>query len=44
MQFGRETQGGLAMSVVSIDNPISDALMAKVKQLPNVLSVKLIKI
>jgi len=44
MQFGRESQGGLAMSVVSIDNPVSDAIMAKIKQLPNVLSVKLIKI
>lgn len=44
MQFGREKQGGLAMSVVSIDSPVSDELMAKVKQLPNVLSVKQIKI
>jgi D-3-phosphoglycerate dehydrogenase len=44
MQFGRETQGGLAMSVVSIDSPVSDAVMAKIKQLPNVLSVKQIRI
>ncbi len=44
MQFGRETQGGMAMSVVSIDSPLTDALMMKIKQLPNVLSVKLIKI
>ena len=44
MQFGRETQGGLAMSVVSVDNVVSDDLMAKIKKLPNVLSVKLIKI
>jgi len=29
---------------VSIDSPVTDDLMAKVKQLPNVLSVKLIKI
>jgi D-3-phosphoglycerate dehydrogenase / 2-oxoglutarate reductase len=44
MQFGRESQGGLAMSVVSIDSPVSDAVMAKIKQLPNVLSVKQIRI
>ncbi len=44
MQFGREQQGGLAMSVVSIDSAVSDDLMAKIKQLPNVLSVKLLKI
>jgi len=44
MQFGRENQGGLAMSVVSIDSPISDSLLAQVQQLPNVLSVKQIRI
>jgi D-3-phosphoglycerate dehydrogenase len=44
MQFGREKQGGMAMSVVSIDSAVSDDLMAKIKQMPNVLSVKLIKI
>ncbi len=31
MQFGREKQGGLAMSVVSIDSVVSDELMAKIK-------------
>jgi D-3-phosphoglycerate dehydrogenase len=44
MQFGREKQGGMAMSIVSIDSPVSDDLMAKIKLMPNVLSVKLIKI
>jgi D-3-phosphoglycerate dehydrogenase len=44
MQFGREKQGGLAMSVVSIDSPASDELMAKIKKMPNVLSVKQIRI
>jgi D-3-phosphoglycerate dehydrogenase len=44
MQFGREKQGGLAMSVVSIDGTVSDDLMAKIRQMPNVLSVKQIKI
>jgi D-3-phosphoglycerate dehydrogenase len=44
MQFGREKQGGLAMSVVSIDSAVSDDLMEKIKRLPNVLSVKQVKI
>jgi len=44
MQFGREKQGGLAMSVVSIDSQASDELMGKIRQLPNVLSVKQIRI
>ena len=44
MQFGREKQGGMAMSVVSIDGAVSDEIIAKIKQMPNVLSVKQIKI
>jgi len=44
MQFGREMQGGRAMSVVSIDSPASDEVMAKIKKLQNVLSVKQIRI
>ena len=44
MQFGREQQGGLAMSVVSIDSTVSDDLMEKIRQQPNVLKVKQIKI
>jgi D-3-phosphoglycerate dehydrogenase len=44
MQFGREKQGGLAMSIVSVDSPISDALMDKVRKLPNVLSAKQVRI
>jgi D-3-phosphoglycerate dehydrogenase len=44
MQFGREQQGGLAMSVVSIDSTVSDELMSRIRQLPNVLSVKQIRI
>lgn len=44
MQFGRETAGGRAMSVVSVDSPVSEAIMGKVRQLPNVLSAKLVKV
>jgi D-3-phosphoglycerate dehydrogenase len=44
MQFGRESEGGLAMSVVSVDSVVPDAVMDKIRALPNVLSVKLIRI
>jgi len=44
MQFGREKQGGMAMSIVSVDSPISDELMGKVRKLPNVLSAKQVRI
>ena len=40
MQFGREKQGGRAISVVSIDTPVSDEILSEIKKLPNVLSVK----
>jgi D-3-phosphoglycerate dehydrogenase len=44
MQFGREKQGGKAMSVVSVDSAISDEIMNKVRKLPNVLSAKQVRI
>lgn len=42
MHFGRETAGGRAISVVSIDTPPTLAVLEAVKGLPNILSVKLI--
>lgn len=44
MQFGREKQGGRAMSVVSVDSVIPDKVMDAVRKLPNVLSVKQVRI
>ena len=40
MQFGRENKGGKAMSVVSVDAAVSKEILAEIKKLPNVLSVK----
>jgi D-3-phosphoglycerate dehydrogenase len=40
MQFGREKRGGKAISVVSVDTPVSKEILSKIKKLPNVLSVK----
>ncbi len=39
MHFGRESAGGMAISVVSIDSTPSSELMEKIKGLPNILSV-----
>lgn len=44
MHFGRETQGGLAISVVSIDTPADEKIVNKIKKLPNILSVKQISL
>ena len=43
MQFGRESAGGRAMSIVSIDSHVSPAVMERIRKLPNVLSVKQIR-
>lgn len=40
MQFGRENEGGIAISVVSIDSPASKEILREIKKLPNVLTVK----
>jgi len=40
MQFGREKKGGKAISVVSVDAPVSKEILSGIKKIPNVLSVK----
>jgi D-3-phosphoglycerate dehydrogenase len=40
MHFGRESAGGLAISVVAVDTRLSDELMEKLRALPNILSAR----
>jgi D-3-phosphoglycerate dehydrogenase len=40
MHFGRETAGGTAISVVSIDSTPTPEIMQKIRTLPNILSVR----
>ncbi len=40
MHFGRAKPGGEAISVVSVDVPVSKDILAKIRKLPHVLSVK----
>ncbi len=44
MHFGRETVGGRAISVVTIDIPASSQIIEEIKSLPNILSVKQISL
>ena len=44
MHFGRETPGGTAISVVSIDAHASSQLIGKIKKLPNIISIKQISL
>ncbi|MDA8092099.1 MAG: phosphoglycerate dehydrogenase [Nitrospiraceae bacterium] len=40
MFFGRESEGGTARSVVSIDSPLQPELIEELKKIPNILSVR----
>ncbi len=42
--FGRETPGGLAVSVVNVDSEISDQVLEKLRKTKDILFVKLIKV
>jgi D-3-phosphoglycerate dehydrogenase / 2-oxoglutarate reductase len=40
MQFGRDFEGGNAIALVSVDQPISPDVLAEVQAIPNVIQVK----
>ncbi|MEN2985300.1 MAG: phosphoglycerate dehydrogenase [Thermodesulfovibrionaceae bacterium] len=40
MHFGRKEAGGIAFSVISVDTPLTEEIVEKIKKLPNVLEVK----
>ncbi len=42
MHFGRKRAGGMAISVVNIDVPAPDSVIEEIKELPNILDVKVI--
>ncbi|RMG00206.1 MAG: ACT domain-containing protein, partial [Nitrospirae bacterium] len=44
MHFGRETAGGMAISVVNVDSDVEDRIVEELSKLPNIISVKVIKL
>ncbi len=44
MQFGRDKMGGQAISLLHLDMPISDEIMKELLTLPNIISVKSIRL
>ncbi len=44
MQFGREAIGGMAVSIVQVDNEITNEILNGLKELPNVVSATLIEL
>jgi D-3-phosphoglycerate dehydrogenase len=44
MQLGREKAGGLALSVVGVDIPVSESILKEIRTIPHVLSVKQVRL
>ncbi|MFH0947840.1 MAG: phosphoglycerate dehydrogenase [Elusimicrobiota bacterium] len=44
MELGRKTAGGDAITIVNVDNPITDNILSEIKNLPEVKDVKMIKL
>ncbi len=44
MHFGRESAAGMAISVVSVDAEVNPALLDEIRELPNIISVRLIRL
>ena len=42
--LGRETEGGLAMSIVNVDSKVPEATLERLRKTKNILSVKFIKV
>jgi D-3-phosphoglycerate dehydrogenase len=44
MHFGRERAGGTAISVMSIDSPVTSRNLDEIKKMPNILSAKVLNL
>ena len=44
MHFGRESAGGMAISVISVDTAPAPEIIEEIRKLPNILSVKQISL
>ena len=44
MQLGRQRPGGHAVSVLSLDAPVPDAVLAELRALPSIRSARLVRL
>ena len=44
LQLGREKVGGMALSLVHVDERIPDAVLARLRQLPNIVSAEMLEL
>jgi D-3-phosphoglycerate dehydrogenase len=42
LELGRERIGGMAISLIHVDDPIPDAVMEQLRRLPNIVSAQLL--
>jgi D-3-phosphoglycerate dehydrogenase len=44
MQLGREKQGGRAVSIVNVDDPIPGPVLEEIRRIPNIVYAKLVRV
>ncbi len=44
MQLGRERRGGRAVSILNLDDPIPEAVLAEIRAMPDIVLAKLVKL
>ncbi|RME63542.1 MAG: ACT domain-containing protein, partial [Nitrospirae bacterium] len=44
MHFGRQAPGGMAISVVSVDQDVPEDVLNEIKALPNIVDVKVVRL
>jgi D-3-phosphoglycerate dehydrogenase len=44
MQLGRERRGGRAVSILNLDDPIPDPVLAEIRAMPDIVFAKLVKL
>jgi D-3-phosphoglycerate dehydrogenase len=44
MQLGRERPGGRAVSILNLDSPVPDGVLAEIRALPNIRSATLVRL
>jgi D-3-phosphoglycerate dehydrogenase len=44
MQLGREHRGGRAISVVNLDDPVPEPVLAQIRAMPDIVFAKLVRV
>jgi D-3-phosphoglycerate dehydrogenase len=44
MQLGRERQGGMALALLLVDNPVGSEVISKVREIDGILTAKVVRV